>query len=235
MAKRKRGGLSSNHVNSRNFVSPKNEEQKNVLDTINDNIITFVKGAPGSGKTFLAVSHALEKLEKGEFDRIVLTRPVVEAAGERLGFLPGDMNDKINPYMIPIFETLSQLIRDENKIQKMFAKNGSEAQVRVLPLAYMRGCTFVNSFVICDEMQNSTPEQVRMLLTRIGEGSKMVLCGDILQSDIDSTNGLEDAFDLLHDIEDVGFATLTEKAIVRHPIIAAIEERYQRRHSKRCV
>ena len=235
MAKRKRGGLSSNHVNSRNFVRPKNEEQKDVLDAINDNIITFVKGAPGSGKTFLAVSHALEQLDRGEFDKIVLTRPVVEAAGERLGFLPGDMNDKINPYMIPIFETLSQLIRDEHKIQKMFAKNGTEAQIRVLPLAYMRGCTFLNSFVICDEMQNSTPEQVRMLLTRIGEGSKMVLCGDILQSDIENTNGLEDAFNLLYDIKDIGFATLTEKAIVRHPIIASIEERYQQRHQKRRV
>ncbi|MCK5850576.1 MAG: PhoH family protein, partial [Kiritimatiellae bacterium] len=198
------------------------------LKTFSENIITFVRGVPGSGKTFLAVAYALQQLFRENYRNIVFTRPVMEAGGERLGFLPGDMEDKIDPYMMPIYNSLRQLI-DDDIFKKITNKNGHAPMVQILPLAYMRGVTFRDSIVICDECQNTTPEQIRMLTTRIGEGSKMIVCGDIRQSDIDSLNGLEDAFDLLQDIDGIGFATMTEESIVRHPIIAKIERRYHNR------
>lgn len=228
MAKRRHGGLTTDQHDISIIVRPRNKEQKIALEVISENTITFVKGSPGTGKTFLALSHALGKVFQGEYEKLVLSRPVVEAAGERLGFLPGDIRDKINPYMIPIFETLSQLIPAPT-ITKLISKNGSDSKIRILPLAYMRGVTFKNSFIICDEMQNSTPAQVRMLLTRIGEGSKIIICGDVYQSDIQSANGLFDAFTLLAGIEGIGFVSLTRNAIVRHPIIQKIEERYEER------
>ena len=235
MAKRKKAvaiSVSADPYNSLlMIVYPKNPEQQEMLDTIKNNIITFVKGAPGSGKTFIAISHALDEVFKGNYSSIVFTRPVIEAAGEKLGFLPGNMHEKIDPYMMPIWETLAQLITSE-KLQKLISKNGKPSIIRILPLAYMRGNTFKNSIIICDEMQNSTPAQIRMLLTRIGEGSKIVICGDVLQSDIYKTSGLEDAFKLLKEIDGIGFVTLTQDAIVRHPIIAKIEERYEARRKE---
>ena len=213
------------------FVA-KNPEQKELLRTIAKNDIAFIKGAPGTGKTFLTVAWALQELMKGNFDRIIFTRPVVEAAGERLGFLPGDVHDKIDPYMIPLFDAMSQLL-PEDVFKKLCVNRGPTAQIQILPLAYMRGITFRKAIVICDEMQNSTPEQIRMLLTRLGEGSKIVISGDTRQSDIPYKNGLHDAFELLQDIEGVGFVTLTAAAIVRHPIIEKIEARYEDRSSQK--
>lgn len=213
-------------------VAPMNDEQKVMMRTIAQNTVTFVKGAPGTGKTFLSVTYALQQLLRSKFEKIVLTRPIVEAAGEKLGFLPGDMFEKINPYMIPIFDSIMDLI-PVDIMNKLIQKNGKEAVIRVLPLAFMRGITFKNSFVICDEMQNSTPDQVRMLLTRIGEGTKMIVCGDVEQSDIYDRNGLQDAFGLLEGIDDVGFVTLTDEAIVRHPIVKAIDKRYADRLKQR--
>lgn len=212
-------------------VSAKNSEQKQMLRTVSQNDVTFVKGAPGSGKTFLAVGYGLQCLLNKEVEQLVFTRPVVEAGGEKLGYLPGNMCEKIDPYMIPIFESLSKLLPPHALSQLMPKHNGngtapSNYPIRVLPLAYMRGITFENSYIVCDEMQNSTPEQMRMLLTRLGEGSKMVLCGDVYQTDIHKTNGLYDAFELLQDIEGVGFVTLTQEAIMRHPVIQKIERRY---------
>lgn len=212
-------------------VVAKNEEQKTMLKTISENTITFVKGSPGSGKTFLSVSYGIQQLFRDKYAQLVFTRPVVEAAGEKLGFLPGDMHEKINPYMIPIFETLVQLLPPET-INKLMTKNGQASQVRILPLAYMRGVSFRDSFIVSDESQNTTPEQMRMLLTRIGEGCKMVICGDIYQSDIRFKNGLADAFELLQGIDGIGFVTMTEKSIVRHPIIEAIDGRYMKRAEK---
>lgn len=209
-------------------VTPKNDEQKTLLKTISENIITFVRGYPGTGKTHVSVSYGLQQLFRDKYDQLVFTRPVVEAAGEKLGFLPGDMQEKINPYMLPIYETLAQLIPIET-INKLMTKNGKGSPIRVLPLAYMRGVSFKDSFVVVDESQNTSPEQMRMLLTRIGEGCKMVICGDVHQSDIRTQNGLQDAFELLQGIEGVGFATLSERAIVRHPIIQEIEGRYLKR------
>ncbi len=214
-------------------ISAKNIEQKNMLRTIDRNSITFVKGAPGSGKTYLAVGFGLQALLRSDYEQLIFTRPVVEAGGEKLGFLPGNMYDKIDPYMIPIFETLSKLL-PSSALNHLMPKNGNgngngnghSTPIRVLPLAYMRGVTFENAFIICDEMQNSTPEQMRMVLTRLGMGSTMVLCGDVYQTDIRSTNGLSDAFDKLPNIEGIGFVTLTQEAIMRHPIIQQIEQRY---------
>lgn len=209
-----------------------NAEQKEMLKTIANHEISFVRGAPGSGKTFLAVGYALQQLLKKNYERLILTRPVVEAGGEKLGFLPGDINDKIDPYMLPIFDAMQQLLPPE--IQKrLLQERGPFGQIQVLPLAYMRGTTFRRAIVICDEMQNSTPDQIRMVLTRLGQDSKIIIAGDVKQSDIHCRNGLEDAFELLQEVEEIGFVTLTANAIVRHPIIAKIEEKYEERESAR--
>ena len=228
-SKRSNGALDYRSVSNsfKMVVSARNDEQKDMMRTVSENIITFVKGAPGTGKTFLAVSYALQQLLRKKCEKIVFTRPIVEAAGERLGFLPGDMYEKINPYMIPIFDTLLELIPSD-LVSKLMSKNGEEAALRILPLAFMRGITFKHSFVICDEMQNATPDQVRMLLTRIGEGTKMIICGDVHQSDISGrSSGLQDAFGLLEGIDQLGFVVLSEDAVVRHPIIAEIDGRYR--------
>lgn len=209
-------------------ISAKNSEQKDMLRTISQNSVTFVKGFPGSGKTYLAVGFGLQALLRRDYEQLIFTRPVVEAGGEKLGFLPGNIYEKIDPYMIPIFETLSKLL-PQGTLSQLMPKNGNgdtSSPIRILPLAYMRGATFSNSFIMCDEMQNSTPEQMRMVLTRLGEHSTMVICGDVSQTDIRSTNGLFDAFEKLQNIEGVGFVTLTQDAIMRHPIIQQIENRY---------
>lgn len=210
------------------LVAPKNEEQKEMMRVVSERTITFIKGSPGSGKTYLAVAFALQQLFRKKFEKIVFTRPVVEAGGERLGFLPGDIHEKIDPYMLPIYMSLVKLI-DEELLNSLMHKNGKNSIINILPMAYMRGVTFENSIIICDEAQNSTPEQIRMLITRIGEGSKIIVCGDILQSDIRQLNGLQDAFDLLNEVDGIGFVTMSENAIVRHPIIRDIEKRYQAR------
>ena len=156
------------------------------------------------------------------YEYIIFSRPVVEAGGEKLGFLPGDMEEKINPYMIPIFYSMEQILTDKSLIKKLTNKNGSNPKIRVLPLAFMRGVTFAKSIIILDEMQNCTPEQMRMVLTRFGEESKMIVCGDVKQSDIHHKNGLSDAFNLLEGTPGIGFCSLSAKAIVRHPIIEHI-------------
>lgn len=215
-------------------ISAKNAEQKSALKTISENIVTFIRGYPGSGKTYLAVAYGLQKLLEGQYQQLVFTRPVVEAGGEKLGFLPGSMNDKIDPYMTPIFETLYSLIPYEIFLQlthnKNEKKNGIGDSIRVIPLAFMRGLTLKKSFVVVDEAQNCKPEQIRMILTRLGEDTKIIMCGDINQSDIlSNNNGLTDAFNLLDGLENIGFVTLTEKAIVRHPLVGQIEQRYLNR------
>lgn len=212
--------------------APKNDEQKELLKTISTNLITLVRGAPGTGKSFVAVAYALRELIYGRYERLIITRPVIEAAGERLGFLPGDMNEKIDPYMMPIYDILQRLIPTD-VMNRMLSKNGKEAAIKIIPLAFMRGLTFQNCIVIADEIQNSSVEQVRLLLTRFGENSKMILCGDVNQSDIAKMNGLEDAYNLLQGVEGIGFVTLTEDAIVRHPIVAMIEGKYRSRAEKK--
>lgn len=212
------------------IIAPKNEEQRTMMKTISENTITFVCGPPGSGKTLLAITFALQQLFRGKYKQIVATRPVVEAAGERLGFLPGDMQEKIDPYMMPIYNFLYKLVEEE-ALKKMLSKNGKPAVIQICPLAYMRGSTFSDSLVLCDEAQNMTSDQMRMFLTRIGENSKMIICGDLDQSDI-KIDGLKEAFDIFKDIPSIGFVELTEESIIRHPIIKAIEERYRNRSKK---
>lgn len=216
------------------IVSAKNAEQKEYLRIMAQNTITFVTGPAGCGKSFLAVAYGLQQLFKENYERVVLTRPVVEAAGEKLGFLPGDMLDKINPYMMPIFDAMSQVVPMDT-VNKLMTKSGTEREsiIRIIPLAFMRGCTFRNSFIICDECQNATVDQVRMLLTRIGEGSKMVLCGDTRQTDIHGINGLADSVELLDGIDEIGIANLSEESIVRHPLVQKIESRYEARQKLR--
>lgn len=207
------------------IFSAKNQEQQNLLTAFENNDIILVKGSPGSGKTFLSVAFALRQLVNREANHIIITRPVVEA-GEKLGYLPGNMYEKIDPYLMPIYESINQLT-PPGVLQKLLFRDHHEAIIRIIPLAYMRGTTLDNSIIICDEMQNSTPEQVRMLLTRIGKQSKIIACGDTKQSDILVYNGLDDAFEILKGIEGIGFVELTELAIVRHPIIVEIEKRYE--------
>jgi len=211
------------------IIIAKNEDQEEMLRTIDDNIITFVKGVPGSGKTYMAIYYALHQIFKKQYENIVFSRPVVEAAGENLGFLPGNIASKIDPYMVPIFDALSQMLPTD-VIKSLMNKNGHDPIIKILPLAYMRGITHRNSIVVLDEAQNMTAGQMRMLLTRIGENTKMIICGDILQSDIKVKNGLEDAFERLQDIDGISFVTLTD-SLPRHPLIAKIEERYQMKYN----
>lgn len=210
------------------LVAPRTDEQKLMMKTIAENTITFVCGSPGTGKTYMAVVFALQQLFRGKYEQIILTRPVIEAAGEKLGFLPGDVQQKTDPYMMPIYNFLFKLV-DEELLKSLLSKNGKPAVITVLPLAHMRGVTFDNAVVLCDEAQNMTPEQMRMFLTRIGEGSKLIICGDLNQSDIKHVDGLEDAFVLFEGIPSIGFVKLTEESIMRHPIIREIESRYQKR------
>lgn len=222
-------------VNGHNkvIIVAKNDEQKQMMRTISENIITFIKGVPGTGKTCVAVGYALQEFMKGTYSRIIFSRPVVEAGGEKLGFLPGDISEKIDPYMLPIFEAMYQIL-PHNSWKKLIGKK-IDSSIRILPLAYMRGTTFLNTFVVLDEMQNATIEQMRMVLTRLGDNSKMVICGDVDQSDIHKKNGLQDAFSLLEEIDGIGFCTLTADAIVRHPIIRQITERYEGRNGSNLV
>ncbi len=234
MTKKRANGVKLNEVfeTLKLAITAKNEEQKNLLKVIKENTITFVRGPAGTGKTFLSVTYALQQLLKSKTARIVFTRPVIEAAGERLGFLPGEVHHKIEPYMAPIFESLLKMIPSET-LSRLTKKNGHGSLVRVLPLAYMRGITFEHCYVICDEMQNSTPEQMRMLLTRVGEDCKVVVCGDTRQTDVEGRNGLEDAFELLEGIPDLGFVEFTAACIVRHPLVQKIENKYETRERSR--
>lgn len=210
------------------IFAPKNDEQKLLLKTIADSTITFVRGCAGTGKTWVSVAYALQRLFQKRCQKIVLARPIVEAGGEKLGHLPGEVADKVKNYFTPAMTIISQLL-DHDTFKYLTNGNGEGAKIQIIPLAFMRGLTLSDATVIFDEAQNSTVDQMRLLLSRIGENSKFIICGDTNQSDIREMNGLEDAFNLLYGIENIGFVTLTEESIVRHPIIRDIEQRYQKR------
>lgn len=205
-------------------VKAKTLGQWNYVDTIKNNFITIGIGPAGTGKTYLAVALAVAALKSKEVDRIVLTRPAVEA-GEKLGFLPGDMQDKVDPYLRPLYDGLFDILGNDN-FQKLLAKG----TIEVAPLAYMRGRTLNNSFVILDEAQNTTPEQMKMFLTRFGFGSKMVITGDITQIDLPfgKTSGLKDAAKILKDVLGIGIIKFTDQDVVRHEIVGSIIKAYDK-------
>ena len=203
------------------ILSAKTDEQREVIKSIKNNEITFIHGCPGTGKSHIATIYGLKELLSCRYKQLIFTRPCKESNGEKLGSLPGDPDDKIAPYMMPLFEILKQYIS-----QKEINNYISEGIIRTIPLAYYRGITFNNSFIVADEFQNTIPEQMRLFLTRFGRNSKIVITGDIRQSDIGETNGMADAMNRLQGIKGIAFNELSEQSIVRNPIIGDIEARY---------
>jgi phosphate starvation-inducible PhoH-like protein len=202
-------------------VRPKTLGQKSYVDAIDENTIVFGIGPAGTGKTYLAMAKAVQALQRKEVERIILTRPAVEA-GERLGYLPGTLTDKIDPYLRPLYDALNEMM-DPEIVPKLLAAG----TIEVAPLAYMRGRTLNNSFIVLDEAQNTTPEQMKMFLTRLGFGSKMVVTGDITQVDLPvGTSGLRVVSRILDSIEDIHFATLTSADVVRHTLVGQIVDAY---------
>jgi len=209
----------------RHELRARTPNQAHYLESIAGNDITFGIGPAGTGKTYLAVACAVDALERSAVQRIVLTRPAVEA-GERLGFLPGDLTQKIDPYLRPLYDALYDLMGYE-KVQKAFERNALE----IAPLAFMRGRTLNNAFVILDEAQNTTPEQMKMFLTRIGFGSRAVVTGDVSQIDLPKTqlSGLIDAERVLKRIKGIAICRFTSADVVRHPLVARIVDAYDKR------
>ena len=203
-------------------VAPKTVNQKRYVDSVRNNTVTFGIGPAGTGKTFLAVAMAAAALSRREVNRIILTRPAVEA-GERLGFLPGDLMAKIDPYLRPLFDALNDML-DPEKV----ASHLEKGVIEVAPLAFMRGRTLNDSFIILDEAQNTSPEQMKMFLTRLGFGSKMVITGDITQIDLprEQQSGLVVVADILKDIEGVDFVRFGGEDVVRHRLVQRIVEAY---------
>ncbi len=203
-------------------VAPKTVHQKRYVDSIRDNTITFGIGPAGTGKTFLAVALAAAALHRREVSRIILTRPAVEA-GERLGFLPGDLMAKVDPYLRPLFDALHDMLEAEK-----FSQHLERGVIEVAPLAFMRGRTLNDSFIILDEAQNTTPEQMKMFLTRLGFNSKVVVTGDITQVDLprDQASGLSAVAEILDGVEDIGFVRFGEEDVVRHKLVRRIVAAY---------
>jgi phosphate starvation-inducible protein PhoH and related proteins len=208
-------------------IRPKSSGQKRYVDAIAANVITFGIGPAGTGKSWLAVAMAVQALQAKKVDRIILTRPAVEA-GERLGFLPGDLMAKVDPYLRPLYDALYDMVEPEG-MQRLLEKGA----VEVAPLAFMRGRTLNNSFIILDEAQNTTPEQMKMFLTRIGFGSRAVITGDRTQVDVHGgRSGLDGLEDLLDQIDGLAFVLLTSRDVVRHRIVQDIVEAYDRRSAR---
>jgi phosphate starvation-inducible protein PhoH and related proteins len=209
-------------------VAPKTVHQKRYVDSIRNNTITFGIGPAGTGKTFLAVALAAAALHRREVSRIILTRPAVEA-GERLGFLPGDLMAKVDPYLRPLFDALHDMLEAEK-----FSQHLERGVIEVAPLAFMRGRTLNDSFIILDEAQNTTPEQMKMFLTRLGFGSKVVVTGDITQVDLprDQASGLSAVAEILEGVEDIGFVRFGEEDVVRHKLVRRIVAAYNE-HAQR--
>ena len=216
--------LSLNIVSNRGrTIRPKTANQKRYVEAIHDHTITFGIGPAGTGKTYLAMAKAVAALQSKKVNRIVLTRPAVEA-GENLGFLPGTLSEKIDPYLRPLFDALHDMI-DIDSIPRLM----QSGIIEVAPLAYMRGRTLNDAFVILDEAQNTTPEQMKMFLTRLGFGSKMVITGDVTQVDLPNAqkSGLKVVRDILKDIDDIAFLELTAEDVVRHRLIGDIVKAYE--------
>ena len=206
-------------------VVPKTRGQINYYDVVKNNDVVFSIGPAGTGKTFLSVAFAVSALEKNELDRIILCRPAVEA-GENLGFLPGDLKEKVDPYLAPLYDALL-LLYPEQKLSALL----DTKIIEVVPLAYMRGRTLDNSYMILDEAQNATALQMKMFLTRMGIGSRAIITGDVTQIDLQNQldSGLIQARDLLKNVNGIGFARLDKNDIVRHPLVMKIIEAYEKK------
>ena len=209
-------------------VKPKTIGQKKYLDQIRNNTVVFSIGPAGTGKTYLAMAMAITAFRNQQVNRIILTRPAIEA-GEKLGFLPGDLQQKVDPYLRPLYDALHDIMGAET-----FQRNVEKGAIEVAPLAYMRGRTLDNSFIVLDEAQNTTPEQMKMFLTRIGFGSKAVITGDITQIDLPDGkhSGLRDAIGILENVEGIGISHLTAKDVVRHPLVQKIIQAYEKRDAR---
>ena len=209
-------------------IKPKTLGQKKYVDAIREKMITFGLGPAGTGKTYLAMAMAITAFKRNEVGRIILTRPALEA-GEKLGFLPGDLQSKIDPYLRPLYDALYQIMGAES-----FIKNSEKGLIEVAPLAYMRGRTLDNAFIILDEAQNTTPAQMKMFLTRIGFGSKVVITGDSTQKDLPAgqTSGLDVAVSVVKNLEDISICRLTSRDVVRHPLVQRIVKAYEEYEQK---
>jgi phosphate starvation-inducible PhoH-like protein len=216
--------LSQSILSSRGkSIRPKTLGQKQYVDAIDENTIVFGIGPAGTGKTYLAMAKAVQALQRKEISRIILTRPAVEA-GERLGFLPGTLTDKIDPYLRPLFDALHEML-DPESVPKLL----TSGTIEVAPLAYMRGRTLNDSFIILDEAQNTTPEQMKMFLTRLGFNSKMVVTGDITQVDLPAgVSGLRTVEKILKNVDDMHFAYLSASDVVRHNLVSKIVDAYSK-------
>ncbi len=203
-------------------IKPKTMGQKQYVDLIRQKMITFGIGPAGTGKTYLAMAMAIKAFKAEDVQRIILTRPAIEA-GEKLGFLPGDLQQKIDPYLRPLYDALYNIMGADQ-----FLANSEKGLIEVAPLAYMRGRTLDNAYIVLDEAQNTTPAQMKMFLTRIGFGSKVIVTGDLTQKDLDKgqTSGLEVAMRVLSKIDDIGFCELTAADVVRHPLVQKIVKAY---------
>jgi len=211
------------HTINGKSIKPKTIGQKAYVDLIRKKMIVFGVGPAGTGKTYLAMARGITSLKNDEVGKIILTRPALEA-GEKLGFLPGDLQSKVDPYLRPLYDALYQIMGPE-----AYIKNSEKGLIEVAPLAYMRGRTLDNAFIILDEAQNTTPAQMKMFLTRIGYGSKVVITGDLTQKDlpVGAKSGLNVAIKVLSKIEDIGFSYLTSQDVVRHPLVQKIVKAYE--------
>ena len=205
-------------------VKPKTLGQKSYVDKIRKNMITFGVGPAGTGKTYLAMAMAITAFREEEVSRIILTRPAIEA-GEKLGFLPGDLQSKVDPYLRPLYDALYNIMGPEQ-----YLANAEKGLIEVAPLAHMRGRTLDNAYIILDEAQNTTPAQMKMFLTRIGFGSKVIVTGDLTQKDLEEgkRSGLEDAMFILKNVEGIAFSELTSEDVVRHPLVQRIVNAYEK-------
>lgn len=213
-------------------IKPKTLGQKQYVDRIRQKMIVFGVGPAGTGKTYLAMAMGITAFKNDEVSRIILTRPAIEA-GEKLGFLPGDLQSKVDPYLRPLYDALYQIMGADS-----FTKNMEKGLIEVAPLAYMRGRTLDNAFIILDEAQNTTPAQMKMFLTRIGFGSKVIITGDLSQKDLPSgtVSGLDVALRVLRGIDDIGVCELTSQDVVRHPLVQKIVhayDEYERRNARK--